>query len=231
MISHQHQCVFVHIPKTAGVSVETVFLENLGISDVNRIVLQLGMNRRSANRPINLSHLKAKEYVAWHFLSDELFDSYFKFAFVREPIARCISTYKYLGYSAFCTFPLFVNRYLPALLDNPAISYFVCPQWDYTHSAEGTQLVDHVGKFERVGDEFKELAERLGVSSDLPHRNKTTATPYRDLAKRYFRIQRRHGLSFPRLFGRDKPSDVNVDQATRDAVWRIYEKDFDTFGY
>ena len=44
VISHEHRCVFVHIPKCAGQSIETVFLEDLGLDWSNRSILLLRPN-------------------------------------------------------------------------------------------------------------------------------------------------------------------------------------------
>ena len=44
MICHQYRCVFVYIPKTAGMSIEQVFLDLLGLSWKTRERLLLGGN-------------------------------------------------------------------------------------------------------------------------------------------------------------------------------------------
>ena len=31
MLSHQHKTIFIHVPKTAGQSIETLFLDDLGL--------------------------------------------------------------------------------------------------------------------------------------------------------------------------------------------------------
>jgi hypothetical protein len=37
----------------------------------------------------------------------------------------------------------------------------------------GDSIVDYVGKFESIEDDFKEVCKRVGVSATLPHINRT----------------------------------------------------------
>src|SRR5438045_929170 len=69
MISHQHRCIFVHIPKTAGNSVNRVF--GIGWED----------------------HKDLQRFAAE--LEPAVFGSYFKFAIIRNPWDRILSDYNY----------------------------------------------------------------------------------------------------------------------------------------
>src|SRR6187402_3169911 len=69
MISHKHQCIFVHIPKTAGNSINRVF----GVGWENH-----------------------KDLARYHAeIPRETFERYFKFAIVRNPWDRLLSDYNY----------------------------------------------------------------------------------------------------------------------------------------
>ena len=95
MISHKHKCIFVHIPKVAGQSIEHVFLSIHGLSWANRGPLLLRPNSNPQAGPARLAHLTAHEYVKCSHLSEELFNSYFKFSFVRNPWDRLLSEFKW----------------------------------------------------------------------------------------------------------------------------------------
>src|SRR5262245_2591511 len=85
MISHAQRCVFVHIPKVAGQSVEHVFVGWNNLTWKKRAPLLLRPNDNPAKGPPRLAHLRAEEYVQFGYLPPEKFASYFKFSFVRNP--------------------------------------------------------------------------------------------------------------------------------------------------
>ena len=51
MISHEHKTVFIHIPKCGGQSVETCFLDDLGLSNQSAIVT--AQERQLQDRPMS----------------------------------------------------------------------------------------------------------------------------------------------------------------------------------
>lgn len=69
MICHPYRCVFVHVPKTAGMSIEHVFLGLQGLTWEKRSALLLRHNDDPAKGPPRLSHLKASEYVSREFVA------------------------------------------------------------------------------------------------------------------------------------------------------------------
>jgi len=63
LISHHDKCLFVHVPKCAGQSVEMFFLDRIGLDWERRAPLLLRPNDVPALGPPRLAHLKAAEYV------------------------------------------------------------------------------------------------------------------------------------------------------------------------
>ena len=77
MISHEHKCIFVHLPKVAGDSIE-------------RALTNEGWHTPRGKIPYKIQHEPSsslKEIYA------EFWDEYFKFSFVRNPWDLLISTY------------------------------------------------------------------------------------------------------------------------------------------
>lgn len=78
MISHKHHCIFIHIPRCAGSSIETwISGQDWWIVDPST------------------KHLLASQAKA---LYAEFWDKYFKFSVVRHPVDRVASCLKYADY-------------------------------------------------------------------------------------------------------------------------------------
>lgn len=175
MISHPHKTVFVHIPKCGGQSIEAAFLKDLGLNWKQRAPLLLRPNADPSLGPRRLAHLTARDYVARHYLSQELFDAYFTFALVRSPFARVLSLYNYLGHDR----PLrhFVQHRLTKAFETPddfdGDFYFVRPQADFLTDAAGMPLVKRIYRLESLDEARDEIAALSGLAAPIPHNNRS----------------------------------------------------------
>lgn len=173
MISHQHKTIFVHVPKTAGQSVEQVFVDDLGLSWDDREVLNLRYNADRAVGPQRLAHLYADEYVRCGHIERDRWDSYFKFAVVRNPYDRILSEFRYRKFSK--TGPLFWFLRKQHHDDHLDIARHIVPQSRYLFDENGTCLVDEIIKFEELKDRMPEVFHRIfGSARTLPKRNELT---------------------------------------------------------
>lgn len=162
--------LFVHIPKAAGVSICTALFGNLGGGHTPMRKYQLIYSRRT-------------------------FESLFKFTFVRNPWDRLYSAYSFLrrgGFdeqdqrwsetelSRYEDFEDFVLNGL-ARAETQAKVHFR-PQVYFLRDDRGNMPLDFVGRFERINDDLSHIAQRLEVSLELQHLNKTSRpkAPYED---------------------------------------------------
>lgn len=168
MISHHHRCVFVHIPKCGGQSVETLFLRDLGLTWEQRAPLLMRQAVVGELGPPMLAHLLARDYVALRYLPQELFDEYFKFSVVRDPWARAESTYRFLALDRLMSFDRFAQQYAPGAATDRAhrMHWFLRPQADYLLDDDGRLLVDEVIRLEDLDEELPRIAERFGIRHD-----------------------------------------------------------------
>ncbi|MFK7944443.1 MAG: sulfotransferase family 2 domain-containing protein [Paracoccaceae bacterium] len=173
MISLVHRTLFVHVPKCAGQSVEQAFCEDLGLRWGKHRHL-LGCMQRpgtwSKAYPGRLAHITAHQYTALDFCPQEMFDNFYKFAVVRDPVQRIVSMWRYLETEL--GFDEFVAEFVPEQL--AAGHFFYQPQHIYLCAPQTqTLLVDHLIPFSRLAEEWPDVQRRSGIRAPLGHRNKS----------------------------------------------------------
>lgn len=221
MISNFDNCLFIHIPKAAGQSVESVFLERAGFTWQQREHMLLKHNNNPDFGPPRLAHLTALEFVELGYLSKSEFSKMFSFAFVRNPWDRLVSEYIYRGYS--CSFKDFLFKFFPKEDDDDYakgrdLYRHVIPQVDFLCNKEGEVLVDFVGKFENIVSDFAKVTQTItGKSLSLPHRNKSS------------QHKLKKWLSFSK--GKKQHYSEYYNNETRAFVADKYRQDIELFGY
>lgn len=226
MISSHHQCVFIHIPKCGGQSVEQAFLDDLGLSWKQRAPLLLKPNPDPAQGPPFLSHLTFREYLDLGYLTPKEMADFFSFALVRNPYHRVVSFYRFLGYDCALPFETFVQRTLPQLLEpGAALHYFVRPQLDFLLNTLGEIGPKAVIRLED-GAAIQACLERFGLKA-LPHRNrsKDRSGPRRILVRTRYWMKGCFHQSL-RIDSR-----IHWTPELRDTIERLYRVDFESLGY
>lgn len=227
MICKPFKCIFVHIPKTAGRSVEMFFMNRLNLnrdSQEDREQLLIIDNDDPARGTRKLSHLSAAEYVRCGHISQADFDDYFKFSFVRNPWSRLVSEYRYRAYLSHRSFKDFIMNKLP---DPGWDDHYrhVMPQTEMVYSDDGELLVDFVGKFERLQSDFDTVCDHLGFEKEtLPHVNSSDKTS-RELRRKIKNLIYRNNENGLRSY-------VDFyDDETREFVAQLYRSDIKMFDY
>jgi sulfotransferase famil protein len=207
-LSYDPAFLFVHIDKAAGSSIQIALESCAGKrikSRLRRRLVWLG--------PLNrwLGLYRALEFpehagasVARRCLPADLYDRLFKFAFVRNPWDRLVSRYAYLlrtedhprhglvsGMKGF-------EEYLAW-----EISRGKMHQHAYVTDARGQWIVNFVGYFERLHEDFAEACARLKIQAQLPRANASSHKDYR----------------------------TYYTPATRDLVAEHFRRDIELFGY
>lgn len=231
MICHHYKCIFVHIPKNAGQSIEHVFLNLLNLSWQTRTPLLLMPNDRPEIGPPRLAHLKAQEYVRYKYLTQEIFDNYFKFAFVRNPWSRLVSIYKHMGYDKKREFKQFLMRdFKETVFRNEY--WFVGPQSDFVCDDNGNILVDFIGRFESLQNDFDYVCKKIGLlPTQVPHVNKAkndnlvfSLRPKKLTKYVIYNIAKKDIPGFTRY-------QDYYDNESRQFVAEWYKRDIELFGY
>lgn len=171
-ISQQYKCIFIHVNKTAGRSINIALFgdikphltskELFNLDDINPIEERL-RNCKESN------HIKLLQ-IHW--------DNYFKFIFLRNPWDRKLSDYFFgrkMGIVAPSTdFTTYIknNHSNPDLWNSPGI--------EWVEDENGNVEDDiFIGKFENLQEDFNTICNKIGFPiTKLPHRNKTNHKPY-----------------------------------------------------
>ena len=178
MISHDDKCIFIHIPKSAGTSLISALSNpvNPGARDINHLPFDPDAYMFDPPPP----HLRIEDYVKYGYITKEKLDSYFKFAFVRNPWDRMVSEYKYRRHPSKYDFKTYLFKHYP----RPSWTDEYChviPQYDFIYDRNNNCLIDFVGKFENLQQDFEKLCLQLQLpSAVLPHKNKSLSLFRRD---------------------------------------------------
>lgn len=235
MLIHNFQVIFVHVPKTAGQSIEHAFLERLGESWETRHKYLLRANDDPAIGPPRMAHLTAPEYRDLGHVTHEQFDAYFKFGFVRNPWTRLVSEYRFRRSSIRASFRNWVLEQFP----EPGFDdrwRHVMPQSNYLFEGDGHAAFNFVGRFETLAQDFRAVADRL--DKGLPTLRRVNSTTDLGMVERLRRLGLGHGLqnilgNTLRKTFRPEPARWQdyYDADTRAFVARFYAEDIERFGY
>ena len=175
MISHAHRCIFIHIPKTAGTSIEKVLghfdelkrgvqdhrpisvIEPLTFDDLLKTFFrgQIFLLRRQLKKVIHDRRTNFRQ----------AYDTYFKFTIVRNPWARVFSWYQNVmrdelhqqrfNLDKTCTFQDFLNSQIG--------QFEIKPQLYWILDKKKQNPLNFVGRFEKLKTDFEFVATRIGL--------------------------------------------------------------------
>ena len=176
MISLKHNFLFVHIPKTAGNSIQNV----LSAYSEDKIVClaphQDGIERfevRSDRYNIH-KHSTLLEYRSQ--LDEEVFQRLFKFTSVRNPWDRLISFYfsPHRGQVAWDR-----QKFIKFVKEIPPVTDYISLEESNNPSTRRFNI-DYFVRFENLNHDFKEVCKQIGVPyTPLPQRNKSKHQDYK----------------------------------------------------
>lgn len=234
MIVPSLKLVFVHVPKTAGQSIERALCDRIGVEwEDRRKIPELVLSNRpeDARQPLKLSHLAAREYVEFGYLSELEWDQYSSFGVVRNPWQRLVSSYVHLRLPYVVSFRAWV-RQLPAH-GTDKVGIQTRSQVDYLFDKNGNKLVDEILQFETLKTDWQPISERFGLEPVLPRINVAKKRWRRSSPNDLIRIARRRGTTAAMNFARHSRSHWRdyYDVSTERLVGQLYAEDVDAFDY
>lgn len=207
MISYKYNCIYVHIPKTGGTSIEEIIWPGME----NRTVAELWMGfvdpYHNKYQTGGLQHLLASQIRQE--VGDRVFNECYRFTVVRNPWDKAVSQYAYMkqrkdlrdfiGMQEDDSF----KTYLSLIRKREHVQW--TPQYKFFLDDNGDQLVDFIGRFESFDDDVFTILGNLDIRVPaIPHINKSTA-------RRHFR--------------------EHYDDESADMVRELYRQDIELLGY
>lgn len=203
LLGHRKRFLFLHVIKTAGDSIRVPLapfsLDLARVPDFRAHVMASDPDFYAAVP--NFRHAQARHVRSY--LGSRRYEEIFSFCFVRNPWDWLVSLYSYIVENerhprhnsvAGMSFPEFVQH--ETTVRNVR-------QSDWITDGEGRQIVSYVGKFETLEKDCETIFRQIGISTPLPHLNRTHHREYRS----YY------------------------DKSTRNRVSDSYARDIDMFEY
>ena len=196
VVCHIRKIIFIHIPKTAGSSIEHL-LRDEGKYELDFIGVR---NGRSTHHYMGIE-LKM--------ILKELYPTYYKFSFVRNPYDRLISEYFWcrinnVGNKFNKTFDEFLD-YVEDVIKNkkffkPIENDHFIPQYSFLFFNKKL-LVNNIFKYEDLENVTPLIKKRLKIKTVLQHLNKSVK------------------------------NEITLTQEQKDRIYNLYQIDFQTFNY
>lgn len=172
MISHEHKCIFIHISKCAGSSIEAAFGIDLYKYDVADKINLYGWDKEFRGF---LQHATPQQLLGNNLISKQEWDNYYKFIIVRNPWDRSYSDYKWLmreikKKDSFYNYLNSSGNFKECLTDKTSIIYrgdHLYKQVDYFFVNDKKINYDKVIRFEELDSQLPILAKDLGLNKDF----------------------------------------------------------------
>lgn len=182
IISHKYKFIFFAIPKTGTHSIRFALRPHLGEQDEEHVALfhQSKFDIEEFKNRAN-GHFSVQE-IQPH-LTKEVWDTYYKFTFVRNPWDRFVSAVIFKN-KKLQEVPQLVPQFIEKFLDkmNFTDNLFYKPQYDYLIDDNGKFEMDFVGKTEDMEQDYQKICKHLGIPIEqIDQRNSTKRKQYKDV--------------------------------------------------
>ncbi|RFA30109.1 sulfotransferase [Alkalilimnicola ehrlichii] len=216
LLSLRYRFLFVHIAKTGGTSVRTALSRYRYNGRYGMLAFaadkldQLSGHRIGAKFPRHAKAIAAKEM-----LPREVYEQLFKFVFVRNPWDLQVSSFHHIrrerpqlmgpyhdDFEGFLRWKLDPERPYQYHIDTS-----IERQSDYIVDLDGNVIVDFIGRYESLNEDYQWICQRIGLANDEPLPHKRQAKDRQNDYRRYY------------------------SDATAELVAQHFARDIELFGY
>jgi Sulfotransferase family len=181
IISHLHRYIFFAIPKTGTHSVRQALRPTMGDADLEQVGLFVQKKFPFPElRDTQHGHFSAMDIRP--VVGEQVFSSYLKFAFVRNPFDRFVSYCAFMSRKtgSFEAAPIPFMKHVVRDL-RPLHHILFRPQTSFVADADGRLLIDFVGRNETMQSSYDALCERLNLpTTTLARINSSSRRAYQE---------------------------------------------------
>lgn len=188
MLYHQNNFIMVHVPKTAGTSVEEIFGFKYYDENEKPNPKRFDFEIEKYNQKLTTSHPKHFRFIDYeNLLSEQIMIRYFKFSFIRNPWDLVVSKFEYGKNTNIVSWEFLkdLGKTKEEITFEEYIegtkNYF---DMDYDYWLIGKKYsLDYIGKLENINEDWAYICGRCQMNKiDLPviNKNKKRKRNYQD---------------------------------------------------
>mgnify|MGYP001260312720 CR=1 FL=1 len=189
-----YRALYTHVPKTGGTSIKDAVephKESLVVTENSSIIKKHpSMDREHI---LVLNFRKSNSMRKKEVLGEKVWNNLYKFAFVRNPWDRYVSNWQWLalrlgqrntwvmrgwrGVDGHVSFASFVKQMGACYRDPYMLQPYQHDKWHIRNQLhhiidyEGNIMLDYVGRFENLQEEFAHICKEIDLDVQLPHLN------------------------------------------------------------
>lgn len=189
IISHKYKFIFIAIPKTGTTSIEESLKSRIELKIDNYNIFKHDICPEEKRDHKIRKHSTAKEIK--EVLGEKIYNSYFKFCFVRNPWDRLVSIYYEAKKPTNCSSnfqngkedPWYIHQIKAKELSFKDYLFYFKDEWENYISMISDDnwsfLVNFIGKIENINDDFRKICNIIGLRKmELPILNKSGKNNY-----------------------------------------------------
>ena len=169
IISHKHKFIFFKTRKTAGSSVQVALAEHCGENDIITGQYRKGVDDNSHSAGLNMNNfytnhphpeiIPTKDFIEKN-MGTEVWDSYFKFAFVRNPYDIAISRYHWNRKKRNRANEISVDDFRNWIDEENLTD----EDWLHKYIAiDGDVKLDFVGRYDNLDGDLDYICNKIGI--------------------------------------------------------------------
>jgi len=180
--------LYIHIPKTGGTSISSALssYDNEVITQDHTIYKSSPKHGSTYNKVLNFQLSRAEHFRT--VIGEEIYNNAWSVAIVRNPWDRYISNWKWLtresckynnytkNSNSVITFETFVKESIRCYGTHKSAydhqRWHIRNQIEHIVDSNGNIIVDHIGRFEKLQEEFDLICKKSNLDLQLPHLNR-----------------------------------------------------------